>query len=143
MNDSLLSFQKWLQSHNILPWQQSGARANQSTNSRVNHLLEQLTNSLWYNTFTPVLFIDFKQTFDMLWQEGLILKLNRLNCPITYLFWITNYFKDRSMTIDLNGLLSDNITIFFFNMLILLLHSEVLTRGGRKPLQLFDSRSLE
>ena len=28
-------------------------------------------------------------------------------------------------------------------MLILLLHSEVLTRGGRKPLQLFDSRSLE
>ena len=107
----LLRFQKWLQSHNILPWQQSGARANQSTNSRVNHLLEQLTNSLRYNTFTPVLFIDFKQAFDMLWQEGLILKLNRLNCPIPYLLWITNYFKDRFMTIDLNGLLSDNITI--------------------------------
>ena len=41
------------------------------------------------------------------------------------------------------GLPFGDTPIFFFNMLILLLHSEVLTRGGRKPLQLFDSRSLE
>jgi endonuclease/exonuclease/phosphatase (EEP) superfamily protein YafD len=106
----LLRFQKWLQSYNILPWQQSGCRAKQSTNSRVSHLLEQLTNSLRYNTFTPIIFVDFKQAFDMLWQEGLILKLDRLHCPIPYLLWITNYFKDRSMSIDFNGLISDNIT---------------------------------
>ncbi|CAM4782863.1 unnamed protein product [Rotaria magnacalcarata] len=97
--------------HNILLWQQSGARTNQSTISRVNHLLEQLTSSLRYNTFTSVLFIDFKQAFDMLWQQGLLLNLNRLMCPTPYLLWITNYFKDRTMTIDLNGLLSYNITI--------------------------------
>ena len=47
----------------------------------------------------------------MLWQQGLLLKLNRLKCPIPYLLWITNYFKDRSMIIDLNGLLSDDITV--------------------------------
>ncbi|CAF2095552.1 unnamed protein product [Rotaria magnacalcarata] len=107
----IMRFQRWLTNLNILPWQQSGARANQSTISRVNHLLEQLTNSLRYNTFTPVLFVDFKQAFDMLWQQGLLLKLNRVNCPTPYLLWITNYFKDRSMAIDLNGLLSDNIAI--------------------------------
>jgi len=107
----LLRFQKWVHNHNILPWQQSGARANQSTVSRVNHLLEQLTSSRRYNTFTPVIFIDFKQAFDMLWQQGLLLKLNRLNCPISYLLWITNYFKDRTMVIEHNSLRSDDITI--------------------------------
>jgi hypothetical protein len=64
----LLRFQKWVQNYNILPWQQSGSRAHQSTITRVNHRLEQLTCSLRYNTFTPVLFVDFKQAFDMLWQ---------------------------------------------------------------------------
>ena len=107
----LLRFQKWLHGLNILLWQQSGARARQSTLSRMNHLLEQLTSSLRYNTFTPVLFVDFKQAFDMLWQQGLLLKLSLLSCPISYLLWITNYFKDRSMIIDLNGFLSDDITI--------------------------------
>ncbi|CAM4809500.1 unnamed protein product [Rotaria magnacalcarata] len=107
----LLRFQKWMTIHNILSWQQSGARANQSTISRVYHLLEQLTNSLRYNAFTPVLFVDFKQAIDMFWQQGLLLKLKRLTCPTPYLLWITNYFKDRTITIDLNGLLSDNITI--------------------------------
>ncbi|CAF1996937.1 unnamed protein product [Rotaria magnacalcarata] len=105
------AYWKWMTIHNILLWQQSGARTNQSTISRVNHLLEQLTSSLRYNTFTSVLFIDFKQAFDMLWQQGLLLNLNRLMCPTPYLLWITNYFKDRTMTIDLNGLLSYNITI--------------------------------
>jgi hypothetical protein len=55
----LLRFQKWLHNLNVIPWQQSGVRAHQSTVSRVNHLLEQLTNSLRHNTFTPILFIDF------------------------------------------------------------------------------------
>jgi hypothetical protein len=107
----LLRFQKWLQKLGILPWQQSGARAQQSTMSRVNHLLEQLANSFRYNTFTPSLFVDFKQAFDLLWPQGLILKLSRLNCPVPYLLWITNYFKDRSTILDLDGLLSDNIII--------------------------------
>ena len=55
--------------------------------------------------------IDFKQAFDLLWQQGLLLKLNRLNCPIPYLLWITNFFKERTMAIDLDGQLSDNIAI--------------------------------
>jgi hypothetical protein len=107
----LLRFQKWLQSYNIIPWRQSGSRTNLSTNSRVSHLLEQLTNSLRYNTFTSVIFVGFKQAFDLLRQEGLILNLNRLHCPIPYLLWITNYFKDRSMSIDFNGHISGNIAI--------------------------------
>ncbi|CAF2120575.1 unnamed protein product [Rotaria magnacalcarata] len=107
----LLRFQKWLNNFGILPWQQSGARAKQCTVSRVNHLLEQTYTSLLYNTFTPVVFIDFLQAFDMLRQEGLLLKLQRLNCLYSYLIWIKNYFTERTMKIDLNGQLSNNIIL--------------------------------
>jgi len=70
---------------NILLWQQSGAGPYISTTTRVNYLLQNVTESLCYNTFTPVIFIDFLQAFDILWHEGLILKLYRLQCPDAYL----------------------------------------------------------
>ncbi|CAF4192873.1 unnamed protein product [Rotaria socialis] len=83
----LFRFQKWLNNFGILPWQKSGARAKQCTVSRVNHLLEQTYTSLLYNTFTLVVFIDFLQVFDILWQE------------------------ERTMKIVLNGQLSNNIIL--------------------------------
>jgi hypothetical protein len=107
----LLRFNKWLRDFGILPWQQSSARPNQCTTSRVNHLLEQTYTSLHSNTFTPIVFVDFLQAFDLLWQEGLLLKLQRLNCPFSYLIWIKNYFTDRSMIIDYNGQLSNEIIL--------------------------------
>ena len=107
----LLRFKKWLNDYGILPWQQSGARPNQCTLSRVNHLLEQTCTSLLSNTFTPIVFIDFLQAFDLLWQQGLLLKLQRLNCPSPYLLWLKNYFSDRTMKIDFNGQFSKQISI--------------------------------
>jgi hypothetical protein len=107
----LLRFKKWLLKYGILPWQQSGARSNLCTTSRLNHMLEQTYTSLLSNTFTPIVFVDFLQAFDLLWQEGLLLKLKRLNCPFSYLIWIKNYFTDRSMFIDVNGQLSDEISV--------------------------------
>ncbi|CAF3346556.1 unnamed protein product [Rotaria socialis] len=83
----LFRFQNWLNNFGILPWQKSGARAKQCTVSRVNHLLEQTYTSLLYNTFTLVVFIDFLQVFDILWQE------------------------ERTMKIVLNGQLSNNIIL--------------------------------
>jgi len=62
----LLIFNRWVKSMNIVPWQQSGARLHMSTMTRVYRLLENVTESLRYNTFTPVIFIDFLQAFDML-----------------------------------------------------------------------------
>lgn len=107
----LIKFKAWVERMNILPWQQSGARPKMSTMTRVNHLLENITESLSYNTFTPVIFIDFLQAFDMLWHQGLILKLYQLQCPKPYLYWIINCFSFRTMIIDYNGQLSSKIKI--------------------------------
>ena len=84
----LLKFNAWVNNMSISPMQQSGARSHMATATRVNHLLENITESLSYNTFTPVIFVDFQQAFDMLWHAGLILKLSRLQYPQPYLYWI-------------------------------------------------------
>ncbi|CAF4072693.1 unnamed protein product, partial [Rotaria magnacalcarata] len=82
-------FNRWTTKMNILPEQQSGARPHQVTTSRANCLLEQITQSQRYNTFTPVIYIDFLQALDKLWQQGLLLKLNKFDCPPAYLVWIS------------------------------------------------------
>jgi hypothetical protein len=107
----LLRFNSWSSRMNILPAQQSGARPHQATTSRVNCLLEQITQSGRYNSFTPVVYIDFLQAFDKLWQKGLLLKLNKLNCPSSYLAWITNYFVNRTLKIDYGGIKSALVNV--------------------------------
>ncbi|CAF1552707.1 unnamed protein product [Rotaria magnacalcarata] len=97
--------------NNVLSTQQSGSIPHLSTLTRVDHLMEQLTQSLRHNSLSVVVYIDFLQAFDMLWHPGLILKLQHLHCPYAYLFWIVNYFQDRITTIDYQGHLSDQIVI--------------------------------
>ncbi|CAF1534814.1 unnamed protein product [Rotaria magnacalcarata] len=62
----LTKFNSWATRMNRLPAQQSGARSHQATTSRVNCLLEQITQSLRYDSFTPVVYIDLLQAFDKL-----------------------------------------------------------------------------
>ncbi|CAM2708417.1 unnamed protein product [Rotaria socialis] len=107
----LLKFNKWLQSNNILPNQQSGSRSHLGTLTRVNHIIEQLNQSLNHNTFAVVVYVDFLQAFDRLWHQGLVAKLHNLHCPLAYLFWIINYFKDRTITIDYQGSLSKQVCV--------------------------------
>ncbi|CAF3358398.1 unnamed protein product [Rotaria socialis] len=107
----LLRFQNWSSRMNILPVQQSGARAHQATTSRAKYLLEQLTQSLRYNSFSPIIYIDFLQAFDNLWHQGLLLKLNKLNCPSVYLAWIVNYFISRTLKIEYNNPQSTPINV--------------------------------
>jgi hypothetical protein len=77
----------------------------------VNCLLEQITQSLRYNSFSPVVYVDFLQAFDKLWHQGLLLKLKKLNCPAAYLAWIANYFSNRSLKIDYDGVESALINV--------------------------------
>lgn len=79
--------------------------------TRMNHLLENVTESMTINSFTPIIFVDFLQAFDMLWNQVLILKLHTLLCLKAYLFWIKNYFTERSMIIEYDKLQSRKIEI--------------------------------
>ena len=107
----LLRFNQWSRRMNILPAQQSGARAHQGTLSRVSCLLEQITQSQTQNRFTPVIYVDFLQAFDRLWHQGLIHKLNKLDCPAPVLIWLVKYFTNRSLVLEYVGVQSNPIRI--------------------------------
>lgn len=107
----LARFNQWTNRMNILPWQQSGARSHQAITSRVNCLVEQITQSLRHSSFIPVVYIDFLQAFDKLWIQGLLLKLKKLDCPTAYLLWLTNYFTGRTLKIDHGGTESLSINV--------------------------------
>jgi hypothetical protein len=55
---------------------------------------------------TPVTFIDFQRAFDKLCQQGLLVKLKRLDCPSAYLLWLVNYFTERTLKIEYGSLKS-------------------------------------
>ena len=107
----LTRFNKWSVDMNILPSQQSGARPHQATTSRVNCLLEQITQAQSYCSFVPVIYIDFMQAFDKLWHQGLMVKLKRLNCPSLYLSWLANYFSNRILKIDYGDVVSSAVHV--------------------------------
>ncbi|CAF2519912.1 unnamed protein product [Rotaria sp. Silwood2] len=107
----LIRFNSWSYKMNILPSQQSGARPHQATISRINCLLEQMTQSQRYNSFIPVVYIDFLQAFDKLWHQGLLPNLKRLDCSSSYLVWLANYFSNRTLKIDYGGVVSTLINV--------------------------------
>ena len=104
-------FNIWVMKNNIIPPQQSGATQHQSTTSRVNFLLEQLYQAERISSFTPVVYVDFLQAFDLLWPQGLILKLQNLGCPFQFLLWLANYFKHRSIRIKYEEVISPIIEV--------------------------------
>ncbi len=77
----------------------------------MNCLLEQITQAQRYNSFIPVVYIDFMQAFDKLWHQGLLLKLRNLDCPTSYLLWLANYFSNRTLKIDYGGIESSTINV--------------------------------
>ncbi|CAF1247985.1 unnamed protein product [Rotaria magnacalcarata] len=76
-----------MQVNNILPYQQSGSRQDLSTQTRVKHIMEQLTQSLNHNSFSVIVYVDFLQAFDMLWHQ------------------------DRTITLDYQGHLSKQVKV--------------------------------
>ncbi|CAF3376996.1 unnamed protein product [Rotaria socialis] len=73
--------------------------------------MEQLTQSLNHNSFSVIVYVDSLQALDMLWHQSFILKLYQLNCPYDHLFWIINYFKDLTITLDYQGHLSKQVKV--------------------------------
>ncbi|CAF4617420.1 unnamed protein product [Rotaria socialis] len=68
-------------------------------------------SAIWFKTIPIHSNKNFLQAFDMLWHQGFILKLYQLNCTYAYLFWISNYFKDRTITLDYQVHVSEQVKV--------------------------------
>lgn len=73
-------------------------------------------------------FLDIERTCDMLWKEGLMLKLHDAGIRGQMLYWIRNFLKDCTIQVRVGEVVSGKespISPVLFNVMITNIFSEV------------------
>ena len=66
------------------------------------------SNSIKSGNIMVAILLDFSRVFDLLWSDGLLLKLMRLGLKGHILSWIKSFLEDRSSQIKIGNLVSDS-----------------------------------
>ncbi len=97
----------YLEKNNLLNPNQAGFRKHFCTNDpiiRLKHEAEVAVNS---GSYTVAIMIDFIRAFDLMWTDGLILKLMQLKITGNMLNWIMNFLKHRTCQVKIGDTLSN------------------------------------
>ena len=99
---------KWfLEKNKSLNKNQSGFRKNCSTNDPIIRLKYEAEHALSSGNLTVAVLIDFSRAFDLLWVDGMLLKLMQLNIEGNMLRWIKNFLTERQNQVMIDEDLSD------------------------------------
>jgi hypothetical protein len=97
--------------NSIFADEQFGFRHGHSTT----HQLLRVTNLIRANKFegysTGVALLDIEKAFDSVWHEGLIAKLKNCNFPLYILKLIQNYLSDRTLQVNYQNSISDQLPV--------------------------------
>ena len=96
----------YLEKHNLLNPSQSGFRKFRSTCDPVIRLLHEADISVKSGNITIGILIDFSKAFDLLWIDGLLLKMMGLNITGRLLNWTKNFLTNRSYRVKIGDALS-------------------------------------
>lgn len=81
----------------ILSANQTGFRANGSTQQHLLRLAEDITSAMQKQVELPVVFLDLVKAFDCVWHDGLIVKLARCGFPFHLIRWVRAFLANRSI----------------------------------------------
>ena len=103
--EKLVSKKMWkhLDQHHLISPRQFGFRAGHSTSDALTYVSQCLANSLNNREEARVVCLDISRAFDRVWHPGLLEKLSALGFSGTLHAWLTDYLKDRSLKVVLNG----------------------------------------
>jgi hypothetical protein len=96
-----------LEKHNLLSPYQSGFRSNRSTLDNIIKLYDTIIKGFCCNESTLGVFIDFEKAFDMVWKDGLIIKLQKIGISGNILDYIKNFLTNRTFQVKIANSLSD------------------------------------
>ena len=102
---------KHLEINNILTPHQHGFRKGFSTETQLISVLDDWLSSLYKQTMTDVLLIDFSKAFDSVPHQRLLLKLNYYGITGNSLSWIENFLLDRTQYVQVSGPRSSWISV--------------------------------
>ena len=99
---------KWcLEKNNLINPSQAGFSKNCSTSDPVMRLKYEAQHSINAGNITMAILIDFSRAFDLMWVDGMILKLMQLNVTGNMLRWIKNFLSYRKYQVRIGEELLD------------------------------------
>ena len=93
----------YLEGYNIINPIQAGFRKHHSTLDHAIRLKTEAENSLSAGGITVAIFLDFSRAFDLVWTDGLLLKLMKYNIDGNCLNFIKNFLNNRSAEVVIEG----------------------------------------
>ncbi len=100
-----------LQLNKLLNQNQFGFQRNTSTEHNLLKVFNYIGDSLNRGNYCIGVFLDLRKAFDTCSHEILLKKLHNLGIQNGALDWFRSYLTDRSQTVDINGTLSDVLSI--------------------------------
>ena len=102
----------FLEENNLININQAGFRKNHCTTDHIIRLKNEASNAISSGDYTVAVCLDFTRAFDLLWVDGLLLKLINLNIKGKILNWVKNFLENRSnQVIIIDGVLSDKFKL--------------------------------
>ena len=98
----------YLEINNLFNAFQCGFRKGHCTTDHIVRLKTEAEFAIKSGNITVAIFIDFTKAFDLLWRDGLVLKLMKLNIKGLCLKWIKNFLENRSSHVVIDSFLSDS-----------------------------------
>ena len=98
-----LEMWKHLDQHHLISPRQFGFRAGHSKSDALTYVSQCLANSLNNREEARIVCLDNSRAFDRVWHPGLLEKLSALGFSGALHAWLTDYLKDRSLSVVLNG----------------------------------------
>ena len=97
--------------HYLISMWQSGFRPGFSTVTQLTELYHKFCEAVSQGKEVRCVFLDISKAFDRVWHKGLIVKLQNCGLDNELLSWFTDYLKDRSQRVLINGQTSNWIAI--------------------------------
>ena len=92
----------YIESSNIINQNQAGFRKFHSTIDHAVRLKSDIENAFSIGGLTVAIFLDFSRAFDLVWTDGLLLKLLKYKIDGNCLTYIRNFLNNRSAEIVVN-----------------------------------------
>ena len=101
----------FLETHNLLDKLQSVFRPERSTLDHVLQLHDTVYKSLINHRSVIAIFLDIERAYDMVWRDGLVIKLARLGIQGNMLKWIRSLISNRSFQVRVGLELSNKMIL--------------------------------
>jgi Reverse transcriptase (RNA-dependent DNA polymerase)/Endonuclease-reverse transcriptase len=97
----------YIESNRLYNTNQAGFRKNHCTLDHIIRLKTEAETAVKSGNITVGVFLDFTSAFDLLWRDGLFLKLLKLGIKGKFLAWLKDFLENRALRVKVDDALSE------------------------------------